>query len=146
MLIGLLVWKAPGSHRDIGLALAQQLQPNERVVFVDQYFYDVPFYARLQQPAVVVSQWDDADIAARDNWRKELHDAARFDPAAAARTLWHWARIADLACGTQATWWLTTADNVPRLQQAVPVASVVQVGRHAVLLRSPERDCRQPAP
>ena len=146
LLIGLLVWKAPGSHRDIGLALAQQLQPGERVVFVDQYFYDVPFYAKLQQPAVVVSQWDDADIAARDNWRKELHDAARFDPAAAARTLWHWARIADLACGTQATWWLTTADNVPRLQQAVPVASVVQVGRHAVLLRSPERDCRQPAP
>ena len=146
LLIGLLAWKAPGSHRDVGLALAQRLQPGERVVFVDQYFYDVPFYARLQQPAVVVSQWDDPDIAQHDNWRKELLDAARFDRAAAARTLWPWAHIAGLACGAKATWWMVTADTLPRLQQAVPGAAVVQVGRHALLLRSPARGCPSAAP
>ena len=141
LLIGLLAWKAPGSHRDVGLALSQRLQPGERVVFVDHYFYDVPFYARLQRPAVVVSQWDDPDIALKDNWRKELQDAARFDKAAAARTLWPWARMAELACGANATWWLTAAETLPRLQQAVPGATVVQVGRHALLLRSPALGC-----
>ena len=146
LLIGLLAWKAPGSHRDVGLALSQRLQPGERVVFVDQYFYDVPFYARLQRPAVVVSQWGDPDIALNDNWRKELQDAARFDKAAAARTLWPWARIAELACGANATWWLTAAETLPRLQQAVPGATVVQVGRHALLLRSPALGCPPAAP
>ena len=139
-IVVVLTWKAPGSHRDVALALALRLQTGERVVFVDQYFYDVPFYARLQRPAVVVSQWDDPEIPLHDNWRKELHDAARFDPAAAAQRLWPWGRVGELACGAKPTWWLATAETLPRLH-ALPGVQTIFVGQHAVLLRSPAREC-----
>ena len=139
-----LAWKAPGSHQDLGLALAQRLQPGDRVVFVDHYFYDVPFYARLAEPPVVVSDWDDPEIPRHDNWRKELHDAARFDPAQGARVLWPWQRVAELGCGAGATWWLAKHDTLARLQalQAVRGLQTVVTGRHGVLLRSAAQDCR----
>jgi hypothetical protein len=139
-IVAALAWKAPGSHKDLGLALAQGLRPGDRVVFVDQYFYDVPFYARLAQPPVVVSDWNDPEISRHDNWRKELHDAARFDPAQGARVLWPWRRVAELDCGAHATWWLTAHDTLARLQ-TVPGLQVVLTGRHAVLLRSAGRPC-----
>ncbi len=138
-----LAWKAPGSHRDVGLVLGQRLLAGERVVFVEQYFYDVPFYAELKQPVHVVSQWDDPEIAQHDNWRKELHDAARFAPTADQQWLWPWARVAELACGGRATWWLTSAETLPRLRVVPGLQSlqVVFAGHHAVLLRSPAAAC-----
>jgi hypothetical protein len=80
-----LAWQAPASNRDLGLALREHLQAGERVVFIDEPFFDVPFYARMTEPPIVLADWDDPQIPTHDNWRKELHDAARFDPAAGAR-------------------------------------------------------------
>jgi len=42
-VVAVLAWKAPGSHRDVGLALGQRLQPGDRVVFAENPFFDVPF-------------------------------------------------------------------------------------------------------
>lgn len=50
-----VAWQAPKSNRPAALALASHRAAAERVVMVDDYFYDLPFYARLTQPVIVVS-------------------------------------------------------------------------------------------
>ncbi len=132
-LIAYLAWQGPQSHRDIGAALADRLRPGDTVVFVDQYFYDLPFYAGLRQPVPVVSDWADPEIPKHDNWRKELHDAARFAPDVGASVLWPWSRLDALPCAAGRVWLVTTTETLPRLQ-ARPGVAVAMTGRHALLL------------
>lgn len=129
-----LAWQAPESNRDIAQALRQRLQPGDRVVFVDAPFYDVPFYARLTAPPVVLSAWDDPSIPRRDNWRKELSDGRRFDAAAASRQLWPTARAQSLRCGAGSVWLLSTREITPFAD-----AQLVLRGRHGLLLRAEGR-------
>jgi hypothetical protein len=105
-IVAALAWQAPHSHRDLGETLARLRQPDERVVFVEGAFFDVPFYAGLTRPPIVLSDWDDPDIARTDNWRKELSDAGRFDPSAAARQLWRTDRAAQLLCSPGTVWFV----------------------------------------
>ena len=61
--------------------------PGDPVVFVDEYFFDVPLHARLRDPVPVIADWHDPDIVERDNWRRELAEAAPFAPERAAALL-----------------------------------------------------------
>ena len=133
-LAAFLAWRAHDSNRDVAEALRARLQPGDRVVFVDAPFYDVPFYARLTEPPVVLSNWDDPSIPRRDNWRKELADGRHFDPAAATRQLWPTPRAEALRCGANAVWLLATRDTTPLAE-----AQVVLRGRNALLLRASGR-------
>jgi 4-amino-4-deoxy-L-arabinose transferase-like glycosyltransferase len=135
-----LAWRAPHSSRPAALALAQQMGPDDRVVFVDEMFYDLPFYARLTRPVVVASDWASPELPLRDNWRKELYDAARFDPARAATLLWPIGRIGELGCHAHAVWWVMRPGGEARLP-AVPGLARVHADRDVVLLRSPPRRC-----
>jgi hypothetical protein len=107
-LLVFLTLKAPGSHRDIGLALGAQMKPGERVVFVDEPYFDVPFYAGLKQPPFVLSNWLDPTIARDDTWRKALYDTARFDPRGAAERLLSVERVAALLCESGTVWFVAT--------------------------------------
>ncbi len=140
-LVGLLAWKSGGSHREIGRWLAAGIGPGDRVAFIDEYFYDLPFYARLRTPAVVVSDWTASDIAAHDNWRKELADAARFSPDRGAATLWNWSRLGELGCATPRVWIVTAAEHAARVAAAVPGVAVVEVVRGVELLSAPGHAC-----
>lgn len=75
------------SAKPMGVKLRAELEHGDTVVMLNTYAFDLPFYARLRDPAWVVGDWRDRSIEQRDNWRKELYDAARFDPQAAERTL-----------------------------------------------------------
>ncbi|WP_394788675.1 ArnT family glycosyltransferase [Rhodoferax sp.] len=135
-----LAWKAPDSHRDVAEELAKLKQPGDRVVFLDSAFYDLPFYAHLDQPAIVLSNWGDPEIARNDSWRKEFIDAARFDKAAAAQLLWTSDQAPALRCGAGTSWVVanTAYSAPPELGPLVPVFS----GKHAQLLKvEPAGDC-----
>jgi hypothetical protein len=114
-LVLFVAWKAPGSHRELARLLAQQMQAGDRVAFIEDYFYDVPFYAKLPAPAVVMSNWAAPDVTAKDNWRKELFDATRFAADKGAGVLWTWDRLADLPCGTRRLWLLAHEQHHARL-------------------------------
>jgi 4-amino-4-deoxy-L-arabinose transferase-like glycosyltransferase len=134
-IVGALAWKAPGSQRDIGVALGQRLQAGDRVVFVDQPYFDVAFHAGLTRAPVLLADWDDPGIPRRDDWHKELQDAARFDPGTGEAVLWRTARAAQLLCGAARVWFVATPDWRPPpglggLQRVVR-------GRHADLLFAP---------
>ena len=135
-----VAWKAPKSNRGAAMALATQMAAGDRVVMVDEYFYDLPFYADLKQPVLIASDWDDPMLPKRDNWRKELFDAARFDPSLGKEVLRPLARLDQLACGPGTTWFVAAPAQAPRLA-ALAGLQRVYADRNSELWRAPARSC-----
>jgi hypothetical protein len=141
-IVAFLAWKAPGSHRELARTLGAQVQAGDRVAFIDEVFYDLPFYAQLNAPAIVVSAWDAPDVTAQDNWRKELFDATRFSPDRGASVLWTWQRLAELPCFgatlgapfSGKLWIVTAADHRARAVAAIEGLTLVQAVRGVELL------------
>ena len=136
-----VTWLAPHSSRLAAEVLASQFARGDRVVFVDEMFYDLPFYADLPEPVVVASDWASPEIALRDNWRKELADAARFDPAKAKTLLWPLARIAELACHPHTVWFVMRPGGAAKAA-SVPGLIAAYADADVLLMRTPPRTCR----
>ena len=140
-IVGGLAWQAPKSNRAVALALAERITALDRVVMVDDYFYDVPFYARLQQPVTIASNWGDPGLPQHDNWRKELFDAARFDPALGRAVLRPLDRLDALLCGAAGTvWFVLRPGEAPRLA-ALPGVTRVMGFQGTELWRAPAHAC-----
>ena len=136
VVVGVL---APKSAAGAAEALAARLQPGEKVVFVDVMLYDLPVIADLKQPVIVASDWG-PEVLRHDNWRKELYESARFDPELGRRLLWPIDRLAELACGERATWFVSTVDSSAWISR-VPGLQPVYADRRAQVLRAPPRRC-----
>ena len=81
-------WVATGytwqrSSADVAAVLSCAMAPTDVVAAVDDYPYDLPFYAQLTQPLVVIQDWENLRQTAGDNWRRELFEGADFDEKAA---------------------------------------------------------------
>ncbi len=137
--------KPPTSSKAAAAVLAAQIKPSDRVVFVDEMFYDLPFYAGLKQPPLVASDWADPNVPLRDNWRKELFDAARFDPSRGRELLIPIDRLNDLTCKEGAVWFVLKDASMPRMVQ-VPGAVNMAVKGDVQLMRAPGRACLNLAP
>jgi len=85
-------YTAQRSTVDVAQVLACAAQPDDVVAAVDDYPYDLPFYAQLTHPLEVIQDWDALRQTAGDNWRRELFEGADFD-ARAARSLVPMARL-----------------------------------------------------
>ena len=68
------------STRSLSKQVAPLFRPDDQIVMIDEYEYDLPFYLRAAKDSWVVTNWQDPEVPKEDNWRKELYDAARFDP------------------------------------------------------------------
>ena len=108
LAVGWLATHPLKSSRALALALLERQRGSEPVVMLDDYYFDVPFYAALRRPAVVVDAWTSPDIARHNNWRKELADAAAFDPGRAATTLLERGDLPKLLCAAPTGWLLGT--------------------------------------
>jgi len=122
------------------LALAERIAPADRVVMVDEYFYDVPFYARLKRPVLIASPWADPELPKRDNWRKEMFDAARFDPARGRELLQPLDSLERIGCGAGAVWFIVPASNAARVSGRSGAERVFSDAR-TELWRVPGRAC-----
>ncbi|MBS0445667.1 MAG: glycosyltransferase family 39 protein [Proteobacteria bacterium] len=137
------------SVRRLAAPLMAQRSAGEPIVFIDEYYYDLPFYARLREPVRVLEDWSDPAIPRRDNWRKELYDAGQFDRAAADRLLVPRVELPSLLCLEPVTWVLAQTDaagRYPVLAHATVVATqrkttLWRVERHAPGV-SAVLDCR----
>lgn len=149
-LIGLAVvlavtFRPLASTRDLALALARERAAGEPVFMLQEYYFDLPFYARLTTAVSVVDAWDTADARSRDNWRKELADAGDFAPAAtAAAALVTPAALPGRACAAGSSWFVG-AGNATARYPFLALAQVVRAGRRATLWRldSQRPDVRQ---
>ena len=114
-IVAAVAWQAPKSSRALALALAARIGRTDKVVMVDEYFYDVPFYAQLKRPVLIAGNWADPELPHRDNWRKEVFDAARFDPALGRELLQPIGRLDRIACGASAVWFIVPAAEAARV-------------------------------
>lgn len=103
-IVGALAWQAPKSNLGVARALAERIVPGDTVAMVNEYLYDVPFYAGLRQPIFFASNWRDPNMAHQDNWRNELADAAGFAPKLGQQILLPVERLDDLACSGVTVW------------------------------------------
>lgn len=132
--VGALAWDARGSHRDVARALAEHWREGDTLVYADQPYFDLRFYAGIAAPAVVLADWGSPGLAGRDDWHKELSDATRFAPAAGRERLLHWDRMTELACGRGTLWLVAGEAELPRLAPLGVLETMLR-GRHALLLR-----------
>lgn len=135
-----LTIKSPHSAQPVARELASRMAPADRVVFVDEVYFDLSYDANLKRPAIILSDWSSPDIPRRDNWRKELWDAARFDPVQAQAVLWQLDRAAELSCGDTPAWFVLKPGN-ERLLAGVPGIEAVAVHGDVKLMRAPARRC-----
>ena len=132
--------KALHSNRALALQLAERIAAADTVVMVDEYYYDVPFYARLARPVVIASRWDDPALPTRDNWRKEVFDAARFDPALGRQLLKPLDKLDALTCGSGAVWFILSGSETARVT-VLAGATLSFTDQRAELWRVPGRTC-----
>ena len=145
-VVGGIAWKVPYSAHETAQVLREQWRPGDRVVFVDEYLYDLPFYAQLREPVWVLSRWNDADIAQRDNWRKELHDALRFATPQSRAYLVPFEEAARVTCTSGQVWWVGRQDprqQFPSLAQSPSLQALqpVHQARQVQLWRSAGQPC-----
>ncbi|KAG1436848.1 hypothetical protein G6F57_020493 [Rhizopus arrhizus] len=68
-------------------ALQREMRPQDGQIALHALPFDLGFYTQAEQPAWIGDNWQDPEIPTRDNWRKELYDAAQFDPGVGKRVL-----------------------------------------------------------
>jgi 4-amino-4-deoxy-L-arabinose transferase-like glycosyltransferase len=91
------------STREIGTALRQR-GPADKIVFLKHYWFDIPLYARLAHPVLILDDWKQAATEQRDNWRKELSDASVFAPAVGRQLLVLPEHTAQILCTAAPIW------------------------------------------
>ena len=67
------------STREVAKAVVCQVGPDDVLAVVDDFPYDVMFYAQRQRPMEVIQDWDREEREAGDDWRRELMDGVDFD-------------------------------------------------------------------
>jgi hypothetical protein len=132
--VGYAAVQGPHSLAPLGKALAARMQPGDRVMFLQGYYFDIPFYARLRAPVVVVDEWNNPSVMNHDNWRRELADAAEFAPPQGERLLVVPRDMAAVACGGGTTW-IVGGDSADERYPVLDAARVVAEYRHMKLWR-----------
>ena len=99
------------STREVAKAVVCQVGVDEVLAVVDDYPYDVMFYAQRQRPIEVIQDWAREQQEAGDDWRRELMDGVAFDKPAGA-VLQPMSRLAELRSNEHA--WVLA----PRWQNA----------------------------
>jgi 4-amino-4-deoxy-L-arabinose transferase-like glycosyltransferase len=119
--VGLQV-SQPASH--LRLPAGQAVGPDDQVLMLDAYYYELPFHWALRKPVMVSGDWTPEAAGQRDDWRKELHDASRFEPERGSALLIDTRRLHAALCVPRATWVIGPSDAQlfhPWLAHARPV-------------------------
>ncbi len=100
---------------------ALPVQAADRLVMLEHLYYEVPFYLPAMQPPLVVDNWQAGDGHGADNWKKELTDAAEFDPQRGSTVLLDAQSLQAYACAhpRQHLWIIGTADAAQRQWRAL---------------------------
>jgi 4-amino-4-deoxy-L-arabinose transferase-like glycosyltransferase len=110
----------------IRLPSGETVAPDDQVLMLDAYYYEVPIHWSLREAVMVSSDWSPEAVDRRDDWRRELRDAGRFDAALASRLLVAPSRLGETLCVPRATWVIGATQAplaYPWLAEARPVAA-----------------------
>lgn len=111
------------SSRELAKALAAQRNSTEQVFMLNHFYYDLPFYARMREPSVVVDTWSSPQLSQHDDWHREFADAARFAPERSSSTLLSSRELTDSLCAAPLSW-LVGSNRAPAMYSFLKRASV----------------------
>lgn len=122
-----LVLAPQPSSKAVAHKMLAQYVPEDQIIMLERYRYDLNFYLRTGKPSFVVSNWSGPDVLLHDNWRKELYEAGRFDTTAADHLLIDKAGLMRKLCSSRTVaLWLTgdkdSAQAYPFLADIAPYA------------------------
>lgn len=106
----------------------------DQVLMLDAYYYELPFNWALRQPVMVATDWTPAVVERRDDWRKELRDAARFEPERGSALLVDTFHLHDALCVSRPTW-LIGPSNATLAHPWLAQARLVAVSKEAAVWR-----------
>ena len=121
--------------------LATRVRPlltsaNDEIVALRSYPFSLPFYLRHRQPMRVVEDWNEPLLLQKDSWRRELHEAANFDPPRAQVVLLRPQGLTQLlACSRRTVWIFATKAEAERHPELARLQLVASRGQHAVWRR-----------
>ncbi len=92
------------SSRQMAQVLVAQRQAGEPLLMLNDYFYDLPLYARMGTTVPVVNDWKNPEMLKHDDGHKELIDAGQFDRSRAQTTLIGPGDLAAALCGAKVSW------------------------------------------
>lgn len=113
LVLGTVAVPAKARWRTLG---ALPVQATDRLVMLEHLYYEVPFYLPAMQPPLVIDDWKVGEGSQADNWKKELTDAAEFDPQQGSTVLLDARALQAYACAhpQQRLWVFGTAEAVQR--------------------------------
>ena len=109
------------TSREVALKLRDQRLPAEPVFMVHDYYYDVPYLAKLTQPVTIVADWNDPALASNDNWQREIADAGALVPDRADRVLHSDRQLTADLCRA-GTSWIVGAPALAKSMAYLPAA------------------------
>jgi 4-amino-4-deoxy-L-arabinose transferase-like glycosyltransferase len=139
VIIGVYV-KGDRSQAAVGQAIRESMQPGDTVIALEEHRFAIPYEARLSRPMVVVADWSPEAVGSRDNWRKELADAAVFAPA--QDWLISRAQLPARVCASKTSWLLgapAVLKDYPWLAQAQRIRGDSKLALWRVDATSPVR-------
>jgi 4-amino-4-deoxy-L-arabinose transferase-like glycosyltransferase len=118
------------SDKKLAEVIAMQRLPGEPVVFLENQFFDVPFYLGLREPVKVYDNWHLPPARQHDNWHKALKDAGAFDPIRAQLLLRDQKQIVNELCAQPVSWVVAAkvADRKFPFLKSVQVATQDKTG------------------
>ena len=116
LVVGIVI-AHKASAKQVASVASTVFKPADQVVMLDGYQYDLAFYLKSAKPSWVVSNWSDPELPRRDDWRKELFDAGKFDEATAQSILLNMAELTAKLCAYQsgAVWIWGKSDSASAL-------------------------------
>ena len=121
--------------RQLLVGIRPLLGAGDRIIALHGYPFSLPFYLRLGAPLGVVEDWDRPQLLRKDNWRKELSEAAAFaDPALAHAILLTPAQLArHLACAHDHALFLIADERLAAgYPEVARLPRVASLGRYGV--------------
>lgn len=101
-------------HAALAAALDAEAGRDEPVYALELQPYDLGLHSRRAREVRLVADWNDPAIGARDDWHRELADAARFAPSRAAAVLLTPAQARAQWCVAEASWVIAPLDAAAR--------------------------------
>lgn len=131
-----MVLRPQVNSQALGRVLAAEYQKGDQVVFLNNYRYDLGFYVPGLQNIRVMGNWDDPEIMRTDSWRKELLEAARFEPQRGALTLIDRDTLRQQLCrDSKAVFWLIGSPDAVRQSQVLNYAQRLYEDQRIALWR-----------
>jgi 4-amino-4-deoxy-L-arabinose transferase-like glycosyltransferase len=146
LCLAVLVGVSIHSRNDISSLITQirpRMAPGDHIIAVRAYPFSAPFYLQRHVPMRVFDIWNAPWMKLRDDWRRELHEAGKFDAERARGLLLSLDDLVAALCSDR-TVWVIGPEQKKLPSRELTLLDLVAHNRHGTIWRSPPDRCPFP--